>query len=95
MNPEEPLRNRFEMRSLTIRTNLTLGEGGPHVCQGICCWIVCAKDVEKFIGLSHERNDFVVQAMTFNGANGVSINHLEYDMSRVSGNRNLGEVYVG
>ena len=37
MNPREPLRNRFEVRSLTIQTNLTLGEGGPHVCQGIRC----------------------------------------------------------
>ena len=51
--------------------------------------------MEKFIGLGHERNDFVMQAMTFYGASGVSINHLEYDMSRVSENRNLGEVSIG
>ena len=52
------------------------------------------KDVEEFIGLSHERNDFVMQATMFNGASGVSIDKLEYNMSRVSKNRNLGEVFV-
>ena len=52
------------------------------------------KDVEEFIGLSHERNDFVLQATTFNGASGVSIDHLEYNILRVSENRNLGEVFV-
>ena len=51
--------------------------------------------MENFIGLGHERNDFVMQAKEFYGASGVSINHLEYDMSRVSKNRNLGEVFVG
>ena len=95
MNPKEPLRNRFEVRSLSIQTNLTLREGAPHVCQGIRSLIVCAKDVEEIISLDHERNDFVVQATTFYGASGVSIDHLEYDMTRVSEYRNLGEVSVG
>ena len=51
--------------------------------------------MEEFIGLSHERNDFVMQATTFNGDIGVSIDHLEYNMSRVSKNHNLGEAFVG
>ena len=51
--------------------------------------------MEEIISLDHERNDFVVQATTFYGASGVSIDHLDYDIMRVSEYRNLGEVSVG
>ena len=51
--------------------------------------------MEKFIRLGHERNDFVVQATKFYGASGVSIDHFENDMSRVSKDCDLGEVFVG
>ena len=46
--------------------------------------------MENFIGLGQERNDFVMQAMTFYRAGGVSINHFIYDVSRISKNHDPG-----
>ena len=66
INPDVPLRDEFEVRSLIVQDKLALLEGGPHVCQGVHCWVIDAKNVKELIGFRHERLIFVIQATTIN-----------------------------
>ena len=65
-SPDMPLGDEFEERSLSDQAKMALREGGPHVCQGIRCWVIDVKNVKELIGIRHERLGFVIQETTIN-----------------------------